>query len=487
MRERIDALAAWDELDVDAAALPSQAVRLSDASVIDALAEVTALANHAGRLQAVLAGVASQRSRREDGHAGLAAVRGHASPASLIQSITGGTKAEATRQVRVGVSLLECVGAPHPGGGLADDRAPAPPPWHDSLRAALLSGVLTSAQHDAIRGGLGEPAVDDDTRDADAVRDAWTLASRGLIDEASAMPVEELAKRARTMRDLLDPTGAESRFARRYESRSYRRWIDADGQRHARIAYDDEMGLWVDAMLAAALRPRRGGPRFVTADERAAAEKLQDDPRTNDQLAYDLLMDVLRAGSLATAPDVYGARQPGVRVITVDGITGPRDPLGRLLGMGHAEDGGDALPGSVIDRNVCVAGTVRVAVDPHGNPLDVGREQRLFTPRQRLALAARDGGCRWPSCTRPASYCEAHHCDPYSEGGATDIDRGILLCRHHHMALHNQGARITRDGLGEFLIHPPGGGAPSAMPTKAAWKWAWDPPPPPDRRRWRAG
>ena len=49
MRERVDALAAWDELDVDASALPSCAIGLSDESVVDALAEVTALANHAGK------------------------------------------------------------------------------------------------------------------------------------------------------------------------------------------------------------------------------------------------------------------------------------------------------------------------------------------------------------------------------------------------------------------------------------------------------
>ncbi|WP_375385490.1 DUF222 domain-containing protein [uncultured Microbacterium sp.] len=503
MRERIDALAAWDELDVEAASLPTCALRLSDESVVGALGMAAELANDAARLQAVLAGVAAHRSRRDDGQVGLAGVHGHASPASLIQSITGGTKADATRQVRVGVSLLEGVGeevgASRPPVDGTAAAIPAAPPWHEPLRAALLAGVLTSAQHDAIRGGLGEPAVGDvgdagrgetaggeTSVDPAAVHEAWMLAARGLVTEASGMPVEELAKRARIVRDLLDPTGAEARFARRYENRSYRRWTDGDGQRHAHIVYDDEMGLWVDAMLDAALRPRRGGPRFVTSDERAAAEKLRDDPRSNEQLSYDLIMDVLRAGSLAAAADVFGARQPGVRVLTVHDLAGPRDAFGRLLATGHAEDGGDALAGSVVDRNVCVAGTVHITADHRGNPLDAGREHRNFTPRQRLALVARDGGCRWPGCTRPASYCEAHHIDPYAAGGRTDVDRGLLLCRHHHMTLHNQGWRISRVGHEEFFLHPPGRGAAVAMPTKAAWKWAWDPPPPLQREHWRA-
>jgi hypothetical protein len=491
MRERVDALAGFAELDVEASALPGCAVRLSDESVLAILEQVSALANDAGRLQAVVAGVAARRSRPDDGRNGLAAVHGHATPASLIQSITGGTKADATRQVRVGVSLLAGVSE---GTGTSQDavadRVPTPV-WHESLGAALLDGSLSGAQHDAIRRGLGEPAVtgvssDLPAVDPAAVHEVWMLAADGLIAEAAKVPVEELAKRARVVRDLLDPTGAEARFARRYEDRAYRMWTDGDGQHHARIVFDDEMALWVRAVLDAALRPRRGGPRFVNSDDREAAKKLQGDPRTNDQLAYDVFMDVVRAGTLASAADVFGVRQPGVRIVVVNDIAGPRDAFGRLLAIGHAEDGGDPLPGSVIDRAVCATGTVTLTMDRHGNPLDVGREHRLYTSKQTLALAARDGGCRWPGCTRPASYCEAHHCDHWTNGGRTDIDRGILLCRHHHMTLHNHGWRITRDGRGEFLLHAPDRDRPTVMETKAPWKWAWDPPPPPQRNSWRA-
>jgi hypothetical protein len=314
------------------------------------------------------------------------------------------------------------------------------------------------------------------------------LAAEGLIAEAASLPVEELAKRARTVRDTLDPVGCEERFARRFEARSFRMWIDRDGQHRSQIAFDDEMGVWVRALRDAALRPRLGGPRFVTDDEHTAAEDLIADPRTNEQLEYDLIMDVLRAGALATAPDVFGARQPGVRMLVVKDAVGGRDAFGRLLAVGHAEDGGESLPGSVIDRALCANGSVDITLDRHGNPLDLGREQRLYSARQRVVLAVRDGGCVWPGCQRPASYCEAHHCDHYVEHeGRTDIDRGVLLCRFHHMLLHNNGWRITRNERGPFVLHPPlGEGEPIVLESKAAWKWAWDPPPPPDRAGWRA-
>ena len=88
MRERLDRLAVFAELDVEPSSLPSGAAALSDASVLEVLREVTGIANDAERLQSVVAGVAAQRSKRENGHSGLAATQGHASPVALVQSIT---------------------------------------------------------------------------------------------------------------------------------------------------------------------------------------------------------------------------------------------------------------------------------------------------------------------------------------------------------------------------------------------------------------
>ena len=500
MRERLDRLAVFAELDVEPSSLPSGAAALSDASVLEVLREVTGIANDAERLQSVVAGVAAQRSKRENGHSGLAATQGHASPVSLVQSITGGTRADALRQVRVGQSLLDGADA---GAGGASGAEPAPAtddspdatraPWHAPLQAALWAGRLTTAQHDAIRSGLGEPEAEG-VDPASAVL-AWSVAAETLIDDAVAgASVEELRSRARQLRDILDPVGAENRFQERYEKRSLRTWIDQHGQHHGHIVFDDEMALWLRSTFAAALRPRRGGPRFISDADRAAAKELSDDPRSNEQLEYDLFVDLIRAGALANASDVFGARQPGVRIVMVGEAEGPRDPIGRLIKTGHAEDGGDALPGSVIDRNICMNGTVTVTVDSGGNPLDVGHEQRLFTTKQKIALAVRDGGCAGEGCPVPASYCEAHHIDHVAtENGRTDIDRGILLCRFHHMQLHNNGWKIIRDGHGAFILVPPAGhlgpggepATPRALRTKAPWAWAWDPPPPPDRPPWR--
>jgi len=285
---------------------------------------------------------------------------------------------------------------------------------------------------------------------------------------------KKLGAAARTIRDLLDPDGTEARFLARYEKRSFRTWFDQDGVRRASIAFDDEGGAYLDTIFNAALRPRRGGPRFVDAEEKASAAALAADPRTNDQLSYDLLLDLIRAGALADPTAVFGTRQAGLRL--VQQITAE----GTSARVAVTEDGLTALPAAVAERRICDTGTLPVTVDACGNPLDVGRESRLFTATQRIGLAVRDGGCRWTGCDRPASSCEAHHIDEWArDHGHTDIDRGILLCRFHHMELHHGRWLITRHRKHDFILHHPNG-QQSVLHPRLPLRYAWgdiDPPP----------
>lgn len=225
----------------------------------------------------------------------------------------------------------------------------------------------------------------------------------------------------------------------------------------------------------------------VGSDEAERARLLRDDPRTNDQLTYDLVLDTMKAGTTATVQQVFGTRLAGVRVVCVADVgaamAGGADPSGALggepsVGTGYLEDGGAPVPAAAVDQAICQSGTVAVTVDRSGNPLDVGRDQRLFTPRQRIALALRDGGCLWPGCDRPASYSEAHHIDPWREGGRTDVSRGILVCRFHHMNLHHHGWRIRRRDQDDFTLHPPDGSPPVVLRSRSPLRWLRASPPP---------
>ena len=528
LNTRIAALAALLPGEVSVQTLGAAVASLGDEQVV-LLAEQTAQITHLlEQLSLASSAVIQARSAREAGHSGLAQSRGHRTPVALIQAVAGVSRGEAQRQVRVGSALL---GAELSVAGVAgeqslstldladsldpaDSLAPPEPrarqiPWNEPLTEALRDGALSSQQYDAVVRGLGEPPAPrhdwrDEAERASSPQDetdphspsstspetvaAWALAAEQLIGFAAEVPVEELAKQARAVRDLLDPEGAELRFQARYEARSFRMYTDADGLTHGKFVFDPESAEWVRTIIDSALRPRRGGPRFVAAEAQAEAERLQRDPRSNEQLAHDLLLDVLKAGSVADAAAVFGVSQAGVRLVQVvnrdeylreqaavrsaasrgvaladpvvswesvsSGVSGA--PIAPVAPVTMLQESGTVVPESVGAKHRCDTGVRAVIVSELGDPLNVGREQRLYTAKQRVALAIRDGGCRWAGCDRPTSYCEAHHIDHWqTDSGRTDIDRGLLLCRFHHLQLHNNGWKITRDGLGPFKLHPP--------------------------------
>jgi hypothetical protein len=234
MRGRIDALGSHEGLHVERRKLLDAMRRFDDDSVIDMVAEASEVKHDADRIIAVGAAVLAERSGRDRGSSGAAAVRGHSSPISLVQSISGGTRADAVRAVRIGEALLDGVPPEADAGGVdAEDggAVTAAAPWHDVVRRAMLSGQLTPPQHEAILRGLGDPpghfieAVfeGDGAPDPAAAREVWALAATQLVAEAEGIEVEELVRRARQVRDALDPVGAEQRSAQRFDARSFRR------------------------------------------------------------------------------------------------------------------------------------------------------------------------------------------------------------------------------------------------------------------------
>jgi hypothetical protein len=50
------------------------------------------------------------------------------------------------------------------------------------------------------------------------------------------------------------------------------------------------------------------------------------------------------------------------------------------------------------------------------------------------------------------------------------------------MNLHHHGWRITRDGSGEFELHPPGGAEPTVLSRPIARRYAFGDLAPPPRR-----
>ncbi|OZC94691.1 HNH endonuclease, partial [Rhodococcus sp. 06-235-1A] len=78
-----------------------------------------------------------------------------------------------------------------------------------------------------------------------------------------------------------------------------------------------------------------------------------------------------------------------------------------------------------------------IVMDENGNPLNLARTARTVTATQRKALTARDHGCAFPGCGKPAAWTEGHHIWHWADGGPTDMNNLVLLCGFHHRLMHH--------------------------------------------------
>jgi HNH endonuclease len=104
-----------------------------------------------------------------------------------------------------------------------------------------------------------------------------------------------------------------------------------------------------------------------------------------------------------------------------------------------ASDGHSGQPVSVplssARRILCDAALETLLTDLDGTPLHLGRRTRVVRRRLRRAVHLRDGRCRFPGCTR-RGWLDAHHIVHWLDGGPTDIDNLLSLCRFHHRLVH---------------------------------------------------
>ena len=152
---------------------------------------------------------------------------------------------------------------------------------------------------------------------------------------------------------------------------------------------------------------------------------------TRSTLRALALVELVRKGAACSTPT---GRAPIVDVTLVIQADGPDDV--------RTSDG-VAVSRDVARHLCCDASFTPIYVDSHGVPLDAGREERRPNRAQRRALAFRDGGCTFPGCDLPASWCDAHLVRPWGEGGLTDLSNLALLCRYHHGVTHRNGWTMT--------------------------------------------
>ena len=169
------------------------------------------------------------------------------------------------------------------------------------------------------------------------------------------------------------------------------------------------------------------------------AEALMELVRCGSDAANSSRTDAARATMVVhVSPDTFAQAQPAPEG-TGDVPAGPSAPEQKSY-----VDGYGAISAESSARLACTSAIIGAALDRFGDVLVLGRTKRLASSRQRLALSVRDLGlCQFPGCGRRRRL-EAHHRQPWSEGGPTDLDNLVLLCRSHHIAVHEHHLRIAR-------------------------------------------
>ena len=241
----------------------------------------------------------------------------------------------------------------------------------------------------------------------------------------------------------LERIAAGQRTVRRNESEEVHR------ARHLTTLYDDDGSLVgtfrLDPDEGAALLAALTLGKDVLREQRRSAERSgEDEKRSAERTADD------DCSPEAIRPPVSNADALALMVETMLAADHSKDisrhertlvmlHLDAERGEAHLHDG-PTLDSATARRLTCdaqVCATFRKDLEV----LDLGRTQRLPNRAQRRALMARDGGCRFPGCTE-RRYVEAHHVLHWVDGGPTDLDNLVLLCWHHHHAVHEGGCRM---------------------------------------------
>ncbi|QWC86659.1 HNH endonuclease [Nocardioidaceae bacterium] len=327
---------------------------------------------------------------------------------------------------------------------------------HAPVAAAMAAGRVSAAQAaviieavDRVPAGavVGAVVGADDGGEATETP-ARDLARTHLIEAARTWHVPALRKLGRRIHEVIDPEGAETREAARLaaqEGAAHARWSlsmaqDAQGCWVGRFVLPELTGSMLHKALTAIANPARTtDPGASAGREEPAGTTLRRSPRLKLGEAFCEYVERFPAAALPAAAG--GA----ATVVVTTSLEDLRTDLGEEVAGAATLDTGGRLSAGEARRLACTAGVVPVVLGGASQPLDLGRERRLHSRAQRLAMSVRDGGCRAHGCDWPPGMCHAHHLRPWSQGGHTTVDDGVLLCPRHHRLAHRPGTVLVLD------------------------------------------
>ena len=274
-----------------------------------------------------------------------------------------------------------------------------------------------------------------------------------LLAKAETMRPEDFTREARRWITARQADGGESDYRRQRAKRCVRVWDADDGTVELHGRFDPVTGRRIGNRLQAEARrlynadkknakeasSRAAGSSVATGNGRGHAGSSGSGRRSFDQCMADALDEL-------TSNDASGGGKPFADITVVAHID---NDTGQLV----AEiAGGDPLPHAVFEEISCNARLKGAVYDTKGALLWQGYSKRVATEAQLSALIARYGGCF--HCKAHPDMCQAHHIEPVSRGGPTNIDNMVLICWDCHQSVHHRGWQIHTLN-GQHTLHPP--------------------------------
>jgi hypothetical protein len=273
--------------------------------------------------------------------------------------------------------------------------------------------------------------------DPEAVQTAEQL----LTDYAPLRAPTDLRRYALHVVDAADPDGLEPIDD---QAQHDRRYLELKQRRDGMWWLQGKLTSTAGAQLNAVLDPL-SKPRNTELQVDGVTQKIADE-RPSGQRLHDALDEVCgRVLHIGDRPATGGI--PAAVIVTI----GVEDLLAKA-GLAETADGSTLTSGQLM-RIADEAEIWPTIINRNGIPPALGRTQRLASRGQTMALAARDGGCGFPGCTHPPTWCDRHHIIDWLHGGLTDLSNLTLLCRYHHTHFLQKGwsCRINADGLPEWI------------------------------------
>jgi hypothetical protein len=264
-----------------------------------------------------------------------------------------------------------------------------------------------------------------------------------LVDVARAEGTKSVIRRGAEIVHRFAPDHLEEDEEKQVERRNLRLVSRHDGSLSIHGLVDREAGELVMAVLGPLAAPR------------ASSDGIPD-LRDGGRRYADALVQLCQTGSGQLA-DVRGERPQVVVTIDFEAL------LGKLGRTPAQLESGKLLSPAAARRIACDARIIPVMLGANSEPLDVGRSAYTATRAVRRAVVARDGGCVFPACDRPPSWCDVHHVQHWCDGGSTSVGNLALLCDRHHRAVHHDGWLVQMTDAKPWFI-PPAWVDPSRTP-----------------------